>query len=62
MDEKTFKTRTKKLAAAIIHQTEKLPSNDHRIYQDSSQSQIQNGKSEIVNRKLNAFSSRTITI
>jgi hypothetical protein len=25
MDEKTFKTRTKKLAVAIIHQTEKLP-------------------------------------
>ena len=25
MDEKTFKTRTKKLAIAIIHQTEKLP-------------------------------------
>jgi len=24
MDEKTFKTRTKKLAVAIIHQTEKL--------------------------------------
>jgi hypothetical protein len=44
MDEKTFKTRTKKLAVAIIHQTEKLPSNDHRIYQDSSQSQILNPK------------------
>lgn len=25
MDEKTFKARTKKLAIAIIHQTEKLP-------------------------------------
>jgi len=25
MDEKIFKTRTKKLAVAIIHQTEKLP-------------------------------------
>jgi len=25
MDEKAFKTRTKKLAVAIIHQTEKLP-------------------------------------
>ncbi len=25
MDEKTFKTRTKRLAIAIIHQTEKLP-------------------------------------
>ena len=25
MDEKTFKTRTKRLAVAIIHQTEKLP-------------------------------------
>ncbi len=25
MDEKTFKARTKKLAVAIIHQTEKLP-------------------------------------
>jgi len=25
MDEKTFKTRTKKLAVAIIHETEKLP-------------------------------------
>lgn len=25
MDEKTFKTRTKKLAIGIIHQTEKLP-------------------------------------
>jgi four helix bundle protein len=25
MDEKTFKTRTKKLAVEIIHQTEKLP-------------------------------------
>jgi hypothetical protein len=25
MDERTFKTRTKRLAAAIIQQTEKLP-------------------------------------
>jgi thymidine phosphorylase len=47
MDEKTFKTRTKKLAVAIIHQTEKLASNDYRIYQDSSQSQILNPKPQI---------------